>query len=180
MKLRFEYLAAVLIVNYPLNQTAIGDSQILTTSPASLSVAAGSRNLEVIVSYDTDPTFVQTTGVGVTAFYDSSKLSFVSMTANYDEDVIQINSTPQDTTDDVDDLDGDDATDKKAVIAYASLTGAWPDEDETDRPLELFKVTFDAASGTWSGETLVNIVITSGAAGYEVVNGRVIIEVVPR
>ena len=76
-------------------------------------------------------------------------------------------------------MDSNSATDKRAIIAYTSFTGAWPDEDDSDRPLELFKVSFDAASASWAGETPINFVITSGAAGYTATNPSVTVEFLP-
>ena len=73
---------------------AHADSQDLTTSPLSFSVDAGSTGLEVTVSYDTTPTGLQTTGAGISIFYDSSKLTFVSLAETYDEDLTQAPRTP--------------------------------------------------------------------------------------
>ena len=158
---------------------AHADSQDLTTSPLSFSVDAGSTGLEVTVSYDTTPTGLQTTGAGISIFYDSSKLTFVSLAETYDEDLTQATRTPDSVVADSADLDSNSATDKRAIIAYTSFTGAWPDEDDSDRPLELFKVSFDAASASWAGETPINFVITSGAAGYTATNPSVTVEFLP-
>ena len=158
---------------------ANADSQDLTTAPLSFSVDAGSTGLEVTVSYDTTPTGLQTTGAGISVFYDSSKLTFVSLAETYDEDLTQATRTPDSVVADSANLDDNTATDKRAIIAYTSFTGAWPDEDDSDRPLELFKVTFDAASASWAGETPINLVITSGAAGYTATNPSVTVEFLP-
>ena len=165
-----------LVVSFALYQAATADSQDLTTSPLSFSVDAGSTGLEVTVSYDTTPTGLQTTGAGISIFYDSSKLTFVSLAETYDENLIQATRTPDSVVADSADLDSNSATDKRAIIAYTSFTGAWPDEDDSDRPLELFKVSFDAASASWAGETPINFVITSGAAGYTATNPTVTVE----
>ena len=155
---------------------ANADSQDLTTAPLSFSVDAGSTGLEVTVSYDTTPTGLQTTGAGISVFYDSAYLTFVSFAVTYDEDLTQATRTPDSVVADSANLDENSATDKRAIIAYTSFTGAWPDEDDSDRPLELFKVTFDAAKASWAGETPINLVITSGAGGYTASNPTVTVE----
>ena len=165
-----------LIVSITLYQAATADSQDLTTSPASLSVFAGSTGLEVTVSYDTTPTGLQTTGAGISVFYDSAYLTFVSLAETYDEDLVQATRTPDSVVADSANLDENSATDKRAIIAYTNFTSAWPDEDDSDRPLELFKVTFDAAKASWAGETPINLVITSGAGGYTASNPTVTVE----
>ena len=165
-----------LVVSFTLYQAATADSQDLTTSPTSFSVDAGSSGLEVTVSYDTTPTGLQTTGAGISVFYDSAYLTFVSFAVTYDEDLTQATRTPDSVVADSANLDENSATDKRAIIAYTSFTGAWPDEDDSDRPLELFKVTFDAAKASWAGETPINLVITSGAGGYTASNPTVTVE----
>jgi hypothetical protein len=82
---------AILLASFAL---ANADSQDLTTAPLSFSVDAGSTGLEVTVSYDTTPTGLQTTGAGISVFYDSSKLTFVSLAETYDEDLTQATRTP--------------------------------------------------------------------------------------
>ncbi len=62
---------------------AAAESQIVTSSPTSVSVPAGETGIELTISYDTDPTGVQTTGLGVKVVYDSSKLTLVSMEGSY-------------------------------------------------------------------------------------------------
>ena len=170
MVIRFELLAAVLMVNVLPNQAAVGGAQIVTTSPTSFSVDAGSTGLEVTVSYDTDPSGVQTTGAGISIFYDSSKLTFVSLAETYDEGLTQATRTPESVVNDSANLDEDSSTDKRAIIAYTSFTGGWPGDDDTDRPLELFKVTFDAQPVEFTDDlptpTNINFVITSGASGF--------------
>ena len=165
-----------LVVSFTLYEAATADSQDLTTSPTSFSVDAGSTGLEVTVSYDTTPTGQQTSGFDVSIFYDSAYLTFVSLAETYDEDLIEASRTPDSVVADSSNLDDTSATDKRATIAYTSFTDAWPDEDDSDRPLELFKVTFDAAKASWAGETPINLVITSAAEGYTASNSTVTVE----
>ena len=146
--------------------------QTLTTSPASLAVEAGATALDVTVSYDTDPADARTAGVGISVFFDSSRLSLVSLTALYGTDLLQATSTPSSVGNDTSNLDGDSATDKRALIAYASLDTLWPSVGVV-RPIELFSVRFDAVSATWTGTTPINVRATTLASGYSASNPSV-------
>ncbi|MDC0237240.1 cadherin repeat domain-containing protein, partial [Gammaproteobacteria bacterium] len=146
--------------------TVVFATQVLSSSPSSLSAGVGATGIEMTVNYDTNPTDYVTTGIGVEIFFDSTKVSFVSMTDLYGDDLIGITGIPSSITDDIRDDDSDEATDQKATIAYASLQGEFPDP-ESARPLPLFKMTFDAASETFEGETSINFVVEK-AAGYGV------------
>jgi len=146
--------------------------QTLTTSPTALAVEAGAMALDVTVSYDTDPADARTPGVGISVFFDSSRLSLVSLTALYGTDLLQATTTPSSVGNDTSDLDGDSATDKRALIAYASLDTLWPSAGVL-RPVELFIVRFDAVSATWTGTTPINVRVTTLASGYSASNPSV-------
>ena len=147
--------------------SAYAAEQVFTSSPASFSVYEGTAGIEMTISYDTDPTGQSTTGAGIALFFDSTKLTFVSMTALHDDDLIGITDTPIDVMADNADEDADSTTDKKLLIAYQSFSSAFPGS-AVDLPVALFQLVFDAASDTFVGDTSVNFVIET-AIGYTAV-----------
>ncbi|SVE03810.1 uncharacterized protein METZ01_LOCUS456664, partial [marine metagenome] len=144
---------------YPLLEKV----QVLTTFPSPLSVVPGSAGRTLTVSYDTDPTGLLTSGIGVSAYFDSSKLSFVSMTALLNGDLVGITNLPGYVLGDPNDEDGDSNTDLKATIAYASLSGEFPDTSDS-WPVPLFQLEFDVDDYA-TGESSVNYVV-SAAVGF--------------
>jgi len=135
-------------------------SQTVTLTPAAITLAVGSNGISLTGQYAASDA-AKTTGLGVSIYFDSSKLSFVSLASSnaLGAYVLSATTTPDAIQDDTDNDDGDITTDKKAIIAYASFTGAFPASGEA------FSLVFDAASSTYEGSAQVNLVIDP-AEGY--------------
>ena len=147
---------------YPLDASRIGgeSEQVITLTPAAITLAVGSNGISLTGQYAASDA-AKTTGFGVSIYFDSSKLSFVSLASSnaLGAYVLSATTTPDAIQDDTDNGDGDITTDKKAIIAYASFTGAFPASGEA------FSLVFDAASSTYEGSAQVILVIDP-AEGY--------------
>ena len=155
----FPFVISLLAATLDANQ------QALFIEPASIDMEVGMVGTELTVSYVTVPGGLQTAGAGISVFFDSTKLRLESLIPIYAEGFVQASRTMDSVIVDTSDLDDDHSTDKRAIIAYTSFSGRWPDSDSLG-PLQLFNVAFVAASQDWSGETQVNFVVTSLAAGF--------------
>ena len=155
----FAFVVSLLAATLDANQ------QALFIEPASIDMDVGMVGTELTVSYVTVPGGLQTAGAGISVFFDSTKLQLESLIPIYAEGFVQASRTMDSVIVDTSDLDDDHSTDKRAIIAYTSFSGRWPDSDSLG-PLQLFNVAFVAASQDWSGETQVNFVVTSLAAGF--------------
>ena len=155
----FPFVISLLAATLDANQ------QALFIEPASIDMDVGMVGTELTVRYVTVPGGLQTAGAGISVFFDSTKLRLESLIPIYAEGFVQASRTMDSVIVDTSDLDDDHSTDKRAIIAYTSFSGRWPDSDSLG-PLQLFNVAFVAASQDWSGETQVNFVVTSLAAGF--------------
>ena len=155
----FPFVISLLAATLDANQ------QALFIEPASIDMDVGMVGTALTVSYVTVPGGLQTAGAGISVFFDSTKLRLESLIPIYAEGFVQASRTMDSVIVDTSDLDDDHSTDKRAIIAYTSFSGRWPDSDSLG-PLQLFNVAFVAASQDWSGETQVNFVVTSLAAGF--------------
>ena len=166
----FAFVMSLIAASLDANQ------QVLFIEPASIVVDVGAVGTELIVSYDTVPGGLQTTGAGISVFFDSTKVRLESLSEIYPEGLTQATRTADSVIVDTSDLDGDRSTDKRAIIAYTSFRGTWPDSSSLS-PLRLFIVAFTAANQNWTGETQVNFVVTSLAAGFSSTSRSVTIRV---
>ena len=153
----------VLLLTMPF--IALGEIQVLSASPTQLSGISGSTGHEITISYDQIPRTGQVHGIGISVFFDSQKLAFRSLTELFDKNMTQITRVPDSLLDDSSNLDDDPLTNARAVIAYTKFSGYWPGDD-TELPLDLFKVAFDTTSSDWIGESSINVVVTAGSAGW--------------
>ena len=141
------------------------DKQVVTSSPSSVEIAKGSTdNFTIEATYDTDPSGSTTTGLGIGIFFDSSKISFVSMSNAHTKSVFLMHEAPEDIQSDASNDDSDESTDYVALITWADLTG----DDDFTAPSDLFTVTFKPATSDFEGTTSINYSKFSAAAGYEV------------
>jgi hypothetical protein len=85
------------------------------------------------------------------------------MTALLNGDLVGITDIPGYVVGDPNDEDGDSNTDLKATIAYASLSGEFPDTSDS-WPVPLFQLEFDVDDYA-TGESSVNYVV-SAAVGF--------------
>jgi len=166
----FPFVISLLAATLDANQ------QALFIEPASIDMDVGMVGTELTVSYDTVPGGLQTAGAGISVFFDSTKLRLESLIPIYAEGFVQASRTMDSVIVDTSDLDDDHSTDKRAIIAYTSFSGRWPDSDSLG-PLRLFNVEFAAANQNWTGETQVNFVVTSLAAGFSSMSRSVTIRI---
>ena len=166
----FAFVISLLAAPLDANQ------QALFIEPASIVVDVGAVGAELTVSYDTVPGGLQTTGAGISVFFDSTKLRLETLTPIYQEGLTQATRTADSVIVDSSDLDDDHSTNKRAIIAYTSFRGRWPDSDSVG-PLQLFNIAFAAANQNWTGETQVNFVVTSLAAGFSSMSPSVTIRI---
>ena len=150
-------------------------TQTVAVSPDSdLTVAVDGTEVTFAVTYATDPDLAQTTGIGINLHYDSTKLTFVSFTANEDvSDSLGNGEKPEDDGT----MDASEATDRVVYTSYASTQSEFPDTDDFvkdgqvasfEMPVELYSVTFSRASADFAGPTSLNFTTTTGP-GNEVV-----------
>jgi hypothetical protein len=144
--------------------------QTLTMDPAAISTRGGAEGVSITASYATSDA-AKTTGVGVSLYFDSTKLSFVSLAGSdaLGAYVLSATTTPDAIQDDSNDSDSDSSTDKEAIIAFTSFTGAFPASGEA------FTVVFNVLVEDGSaGSTQVNFKVDP-AAGYTGVAEPVVI-----
>ena len=166
----FAFVVSLLAATLDANQ------QALFIEPASIDMDVGMVGTELTVSYVTVPGGLQTAGAGISVFFDSTKLRLESLIPIYAEGFVQASRTMDSVIVDTSDLDDDHSTDKRAIIAYTSFSGRWPDSDSLG-PLRLFNVAFAAANQNWTGETQVNSAVTSLAAGFSSMSRSVTIRI---
>jgi len=166
----FPFVISLLAATLDANQ------QALFIEPASIDMDVGMVGTELTVSYVTVPGGLQTAGAGISVFFDSTKLRLESLIPIYAEGFVQASRTMDSVIVDTSDLDDDHSTDKRAIIAYTSFSGRWPDSDSLG-PLRLFNVAFAAANQNWTGETQVNFAVTSLAAGFSSMSRSVTIRI---
>lgn len=152
------------------------NQQALFVEPRSIVMDVGAVGAKLTVSYSTIPVGLQTAGAGISVFFDSTKLQLESLIPIYQEGLLQATRTAGSVIVDSTDLDGDHLTDKRAIVAYTSFSGKWPDPDPLG-PLELFSVEFVAKNENWTGETHVNFGVTSLASGFSSMNRSVTIRI---
>ena len=108
---------------------------------------------------------MRTTGVGISIYFDSSKLKFNSLQALHKDGLIGLSGTPDLILADSNNDDLDESTDSRAVIAYLDVDGTWPALSESF-PLELFTMSFDAVSSTRVEKSQINLGLET-APGFD-------------
>jgi hypothetical protein len=115
-------------------------------------------DVSITVSYDVSDANASLTGLGLRVHYNSSELTFGSISGVLSTDSIGSGGPDNDT----DDFDGDASTDKFVYANWASLFGGWPGTLPTD----LVTVTFTVANDDSLESTVINFSASSSAAGY--------------
>ncbi|MBC8352017.1 MAG: VCBS repeat-containing protein [Planctomycetes bacterium] len=140
----------------PLPLIAGERHQILTTTARRSGASANSVSFDV--AYGTDPAATATTGLGTRLHFDSSQLDFVQLAAAADGLIVEQVQT------DIEDLDGDPATDKFLLTGFFDIDGQWPHMDS--RQERLGTIEFDVTDD-FHGPTTLNITPVSTASGFE-------------
>ena len=175
MKLKNVLINSVMMIGSLFALGAGAVTQTVAVSPDSdLTVAIDGTEVTFAVTYATDPDLAQTTGIGINLHYDSTKLTFVSFSANEDvSDSLGNGEKPEDEGT----IDASEVTDRVVYTSYASTQSEFPDTDDFIKdgqivsfqmPVELFSVTFSRASADFAGPTTLNFTTTTGP-GNEVV-----------
>ena len=120
-------------------------------------------NVEVEVSYSTSDSLNQLSGLGLRVHYDSSVLTYNSLSDVLVQDNIVNGEGP---ISDADDLDNNPQTDSYISFGWASLFNNWPN---TELPAVLAKITFGVSS-TLDPDAItatdINFTAITTAAGY--------------
>lgn len=137
--------------------TVLADIQTVLPSTTSFNVAAGDTVQFAVTYPEGNP---EATGLGVTLYFDSSKLTHVE-TSNVlsTPNLHQVQPPAADSSDD----DGDPATDQKIVVAFANFSSD-PFVTTENMPADLFTVKFTATEDISSNST-INFTGTA-AAGH--------------
>ncbi len=145
----------------PIGLVFVDDSPSTTleqiVTPSSLTVPAiPGTSVSFDLSYSTNPANTPTTGLGLRMHWDSSEISFTSLT-NILSAGVQPTGVPQP---DIEDFDNDPDTDFFILTAWSDLAGNWPSANPT-LPESLFTANFVAQPDF--SETTVNFTPTSVA-----------------
>jgi hypothetical protein len=121
-------------------------------------------NVEFEISYTTSNDNNQLSGLGLRVHFDSSILTFNSLSNVLQQDIIVSGEGP---SNDVDDFDNNPQTDSYITFGWASLFNNWPN---VELPSLLVKATFGVSSAVdlnTVSTTAVNFTSIASAAGYE-------------
>lgn len=132
------------------------DSQRVFPDPETQSKGAGG-SFQIDVQYTTSNADATLTGIGLRVHWNSTKLTFGSLT-NVLTTSLMAQGQPEA---DNENLDGDAATDKFLLVAWADVAGNWPGSV----PIRLLTLNLTTAAG-FSGSTTIRFTASSTAAGY--------------
>jgi len=134
--------------------------QIVEVQPPCSPAAPAGRQFGFAVVYDTSDANSNVTGLGLRLHYDSSKVTFVGLSDVLSTGLVQ----QQPPTADSFDWDGDPATDKYVLVAWADVHANWPG---VPLPVTLYNVALRWADGLLAGTTTtIRFSAASTAAGY--------------
>jgi hypothetical protein len=120
-------------------------------------------NVEVELTYNTSDSNNQLSGLGIRVHYDSTVLTYNSLSDVLSQDNVVNGEGP---ISDADDLDNNPQTDSYISFGWASLFNNWPN---TELPSLLAKITFGVTSNIDPEvvtATDINITAITTAAGY--------------
>lgn len=130
----------------------------------------GGADISLRLGYQTSPANEQTTGVGVSVYFNSSHLTFMGMSADaaVEGTLIGITALPEHIVDDTHNGDADEATDKVATIAFTSFNGRFPPTEalvEQSENVNLAMLLFNYNPAASTGMTTIHYQIRT-ASGY--------------
>ena len=117
----------------------------------------------VAIIYDTSDSNSNLSGLGLRIHYNSSELTFNSISNVFNTDLITTSSTITFQDDNASNFDGDANTDRYVVVAWADSDAAWPGNSST-LPLNLLDISFIHQSTFVSSP--INFSSSGTAAGY--------------
>jgi hypothetical protein len=133
----------------------VEQTQIVTPSPSTQSIYPG-QPLAFDVNYNTSTSDATLTGLGLRIHYNSSRLSYDSLSS-----VFGSPTQLEPPTSDTGNYDGDASTDKYVLVTWADIGGEWPGSV----PVRLFTANFDAVAGA-TGTSYLRFSAASTAGGY--------------
>ena len=148
----------------------LADSQVVTVE-SSVQITASGKEITLDFYYQTDPVSVQTTGLGISFFFDSDYLDFLRAVEDeaVEDQLIGITDVPGEIAEDTENEDNDTNTDSIGTIAFTSFNGSFPPEaawTEDDLPIPLFSAVFRVADPEYIGESTVNMDLNT-ASGFD-------------
>jgi hypothetical protein len=160
----------VFFLIFSVSGQLMADTQTVTVESSVLTSAEG-KQITLDFFYQTDPASTQTTGLGISFYYDSEYLEFVSAAEDsaLEDQLIGITDVPGDIAEDSDNEDSDADTDKVGTIAFTSFNGNFPPSSAwtaDEVPIPLFSAVFTAADPEYIGESSVNLSLNT-ASGYD-------------
>ena len=123
--------------------------------------------------YDTSNGDATVTGLGLRMHFDSSALTFNSLTAVLGTSLVAQQAPQADGTD----FDEDASTDQFVLISWADIAGMWPGAGTL--PATLFTANFTTDAG-FSSATKVNFTASSMAAGFTFSGTSALLKYLPR
>jgi ELWxxDGT repeat protein len=133
------------------------ETQIVSDVETDIAAAPGAM-ITFPVSYTTSSGDSTLTGLGLRMHYNSSLLTYNGLMG------VLPSPARQDTpVDDLNNWDGDAATDKYVFVSWADTAGNWPN---LPLAVELFTANFTVANDAAEGETCVRFSASSTAVGY--------------
>ncbi|GAB6162854.1 hypothetical protein JCM12298_20140 [Desulfothermus naphthae] len=158
---RLYVIILLLIVSFMLgNLKAISaeeKKQVIKLLPQSQEVGKG-KNITLNIQYDVTDGNNALTGIGFKVFFNSNQIEFTGFSDVYSTSLI----AKQEPQNDTNNIDNDPNTDKFVNIAWADITGKWPNGN---LPLILAKLNFKTTNNFT--QTKVNVVKTDTASGYD-------------
>jgi len=136
-----------------------------------ISPADSPVSFDVEYTFTTDDPDLATTGLGLRLHWDSNQLTFDSLENVFPDDFLA-EGTP---SDDTDNLDGDETTDRLIIVSWVDFTGqTWPNDPST-LPVTLYTANF-TTSADFADATTLNFTASSTSPGFDLVATPVIIE----
>ncbi|MBT5202763.1 MAG: hypothetical protein HOL98_04840 [Gammaproteobacteria bacterium] len=160
------YGICAILLGIGLSGKLAADQQMVS---GEIIAGSGGTDIMLVLSYQTRPENQQTTGLGVSVYFDSSQLEFISMSADsaVANSLIGITSQPGHIADDADDNDADGSTDKVATIAFTSFNGRFPPSTAwtgTTDGVVIATLLFNATANSSAGMTTINYHLNTASA----------------
>lgn len=138
----------------------LSNTQIVTPSVSSQTVAPGGA-VRFDVNYTTSPANPTLTGLGLRLHYNSSLLTYNSLSNVFATGRVDPGTSPA-PVDDSSNYDGDPTTDKYVFVGWESSAANWPGGS---LPQRLYTANFVATAGA-AGSTTLRFSASSTAAGW--------------
>jgi len=160
------YKISAILLSAGLSGTLSADEQIVSSE---VIAGSGGADIMLVLRYQTIPENQQTTGLGVSVYFDSTQLDFISMSADsaVADSLIGITSLPGHIADDSDDNDADASTDKVATIAFTSFNGRFPPSTTWTGMADgvvIATLLFNTAVNSSAGMTTINYHLNTASA----------------